>query len=169
VKRLGTWLVILGIVLVLGVANNTILEKEHVRTQGRVVLLELRPVDPRSLIQGDYMMLRYSEKTFPRPMNLTALPRRGTVILSLDADHVGTFVRLDDGTPLADNEVRLDYRTILETGELGIGAESYFFEEGQSEAYAGARFGVLRVADDGASVLVGLADEQHRLIAPASR
>ncbi len=168
-KRLSAWLVILGIALVLGVANYTILDKERVRTAGRIVLLELRPVDPRSLIQGDYMMLRYSQSTFPSPTTMAELPRRGTVILSLDADNVGSFVRLDDGSPLAANEIRLDYRTILETGELGIGAESFFFQEGQADAYAEARFGVLRVADDGASVLVGLADEQHRLIEPASR
>ena len=40
--------------------NAQILLKEHTRTSGNLVLLELAPVDPRSLMQGDYMTLRYA-------------------------------------------------------------------------------------------------------------
>jgi len=164
VKRLSTWLVLVGLVLVLGTVNRTIWQKEQIRTGGREVLLELAPVDPRSLIQGDYMMLRYAESTFPNRQQLTV--SKGTLVLALDDDNVGTYVRMDDGSPLAANELRLKFRTISERGEFGIGAESYFFQEGHAGFYERARYGVVRVDESGNNVLVGLADENHEPIRP---
>lgn len=163
-KRISTWLILAGLVLVLGVANRTIWQKEQIRSRGREVLLELAPVDPRSLIQGDYMMLRYAESTFPSREQLPV--SKGTLILALDADRVGTFVRLEDGSPLAANEVRLKFRTIRERGAFGIGAESYFFQEGHAGVYERARYGIVRVDAAGNSVLAGLADEDHVPIRP---
>ncbi|MFX7329222.1 GDYXXLXY domain-containing protein, partial [Acinetobacter baumannii] len=34
-------------------------QKEMLLKEGQLVLLPLAPVDPRSLMQGDYMALRY--------------------------------------------------------------------------------------------------------------
>jgi len=163
-KRLGTALVIFGLALVLGVANYTIWQKEQIRTGGREVLLELAPVDPRSLIQGDYMMLRYAPAVFPSREE-SGLDK-GTLVLELDPDGVGTFARIDDGTPLAPNEIRLKFRTVSQWGEYGIGAESFFFQEGHAEHYANARYGMVRVDESGDSVLVGLADENGERIEP---
>lgn len=168
-RRISTWLVIAGLVLALGVANNNIRKKAQVLDSGREILLELRPVDPRSLIQGDYMQLGYAERTFPTDAMLETMPRKGTFVLSLDADNVGSFRRRDDGSPLAENELRLQYRLLLwrwGARSVRIGAESFLFQEGQAEVYQNARFGVLRVDETGDSVLVGLADEGHKLITP---
>ena len=40
--------------------NTGIYQAERTLSQGEVVYLELAPVDPRSLIQGDYMALDYA-------------------------------------------------------------------------------------------------------------
>jgi uncharacterized membrane-anchored protein len=163
-KWLRALFVLAGLALVLGVANYTIWQKEQIRTGGREVLLELAPVDPRSLIQGDYMMLRYSAATFPSREEYGL--DEGTMVLELDAQGVGRFVRIDDGTPLAPNEVRLRFRTISQWREYGIGAESFFFQEGHAEHYANARYGIVRVDESGDNVLVGLADENGERIEP---
>jgi uncharacterized membrane-anchored protein len=165
-KRIGTWLVVAGLLLVLGVANYNIWIKEQILERGRQVLLELRPVDPRSLMQGDYMILRYSAATFPDAETMQSLPRKGTIVVSIDANRVGKFARLDDGTPLAPDETRLKYKYRINSGELRLGAESYFFQEGNADVYANARYGVLRVDESGASVLVGMADQDRLLIIP---
>ena len=73
---------------------------------------------------------------------------------------------MDDGTPLAPNEVRLRFKHRTMWGEPSIGAETFNFEEGQAEIYADANYGVLRVDETGTSVLVGLADEHRELIRP---
>jgi uncharacterized membrane-anchored protein len=165
-KRVGTWLVVAGLLLVLGVTNYNIWKKEQVLESGHQVMLELRPVDPRSLMQGDYMILRYSADTFPDAETMKSLPRKGTIVISVDASGVGKFARLDDGTPLARDDTRLQYKYLVNTGELRLGAESYFFQEGHADVYANAKYGVLRVDESGASVLVGLADKDRLMIIP---
>ncbi len=148
----------------LGVANYTILKRQQVVDHGRPVLLELRPVDPRSLIQGDFMRLAYAEAAFPPAEGRTDLPRRGSFIIALDGDNVATFARLDDGGSLGPAEARLKYKLVDSSGGIRLGAESFFFEEGQAERFANAEYGVLHVDENGNSVLVGLADESGVLI-----
>ena len=46
--------------LVLVVTNVLIFQKERLLASPQGILLELAPVDPRSLIQGDYMALAYA-------------------------------------------------------------------------------------------------------------
>ena len=168
-KRAATWLVLAGAVLVLGAANYTIWQRQQIVDHGRPVLLELRPVDPRSLMQGDYMALAYAESVFPGPAERSGLPRRGSFIVTVGADNVATFARLDSGGPLAANEARIKYKLIDRFGGIRLGAESFFFEEGQADRFATAEYGVLHVDRAGNSVLVGLADENAKLIrAPAA-
>lgn len=153
-----------GLALVLGAVNLSIAEKEETLANGRQVLLELRPVDPRSLIQGDYMILRYAEAAFPDKETASQMPLHGIVILKLDEAGVATFVRPGDDAALADGEVRLRYKLNADNGNFRYGAESFFFQEGDAKLYETAKYGVLRVDDAGASVLVGLADENKNLI-----
>ena len=40
--------------------NHSIVAKEHIRANGERIYLELAPVDPHSLMQGDYMALRFA-------------------------------------------------------------------------------------------------------------
>ena len=44
-----------GLLMVLVVVNHGILRRERMLSAGRIVLLELAPADPRSLMQGDSM------------------------------------------------------------------------------------------------------------------
>ena len=162
--RLRNAVVLLGLIAALTAAGLTISAKERILADGRTVLLDLAPVDPRSLIQGDYMALRYAPKVLPAAE--TDLPVNGAAVLGLDGAGVAVFRRLDRGDPLAADEVRLRYRSLLPDGDVRYGAESYFFEEGLAEAYQVARYGVLKVDGAGRSVLVGLADAEGRLIRP---
>ena len=101
-------LVVGGLVLVLGVANYAIVEKERVLASGTPMLVELAPVDPRSLIQGDYMRLDYA---LARELRETRVSRDGRMVVSLDSGGVARFVRLHDGrAPLAPGERLLQYR-----------------------------------------------------------
>jgi len=45
----------------------TTVNHERSLTQGRVVQLETRPVDPRDLLRGDYVILNYKISRVPRP------------------------------------------------------------------------------------------------------
>ena len=161
-----TILAVVGLAIVLGAANFAIWHHQRIVDDGRLILLELRPVDPRSLMQGDYMALRYSERAFPSSSMRSQLSGRGVLIVALDQDNVATFVRVDDGANLAPNQARLKYKQINKNGEIRLGAESFFFQEGQATLFNNARYGVFRADANGNSVLVGLADEQRRQIRP---
>lgn len=153
-----------GLALILVVANRDILAKRQIVAEGRLVLLEIQPVDPRSLLQGDYMALRYAEQVMPAQDMITALPRSGTAVVALDRNGVARFVRLDDDSPLAANEQRLRFKHARDSGTLQYGAESFFFQEGDDDLYGNAKYGVLRVDAEGKSILVGLADASRNML-----
>jgi uncharacterized membrane-anchored protein len=134
-----------AVLLVLGVVNYSIFAKERIRDHGERVLLEFAPVDPRSLMQGDYMALRFRIAEQIRAEN------SGTVAVALDARRVA---RLDpEGRP---ESLRLRYR--IRQGQVWLGTNAYFFEEGDAERFAGARYGEFRVdRNTGEAVLVGMA------------
>jgi uncharacterized membrane-anchored protein len=149
-------IVLLWCVVVLVLVNRAILDKEQLLAEGRVVFLELAPVDPRSLMQGDYMALRFRIADGVQALRDAADPARmnGTMVAMLDARSVATFERLDSGQPLGANEVRLQYR--VREGQLKFATNAFFFEEGNADLYAGARYGEFRVDDEGALLLTGL-------------
>lgn len=148
---------LVGLVLVLASVNLMIAGKERTLASGQTMLLELAPVDPRSLIQGDYMVLRYRIAGALKPQDLGA-SGGGRIVVVLDDRDVASFVRIDDGRGLGPNERVLAYRR---RGQgLRLGAESFFFQEGQAQLYQRARYGELKVAASGRSVLVGLRDAE---------
>ena len=169
-KRARWMIAVAGLALILVLANWDIAQKRAVIADGQVLLLELRPVDPRSLMQGDYMRLGLAETAMPSTTVIEDLPYRGTVILTLDENRVGRFARLDDGSPLNDGELRVRYRRHEEwgLGRLDYGAQSFFFQEGDADRYARARYAMLRVAEDGGTVLTDLAGEDRVAIKPGA-
>ena len=135
-------------IAILGIVNWSIASREALLARGRVVLVELAPVDPRSLMQGDYMALRYRMAG-----EASGAPRDGYLVVTTSADGVAKFVRHDDNTPLAPGELRLRYR--WRDGPQ-FGGNAFFFEEGTAARYANARYGEFRVSDDGEMILTGL-------------
>ena len=151
-------LTVLWLVAVAGLlfVNYSIYGKETLIRNGQPILLELAPVDPRSLIQGDYMALRY--KMGADLENLETLPVRGKLVITVADTGVATFVRVDDGTPLAAGERLINY--YKHGWQVDLGATSFFFQEGKADAYASAKYGEVRVDASGTSILVGLRDEK---------
>lgn len=47
---------------------------------------------------------------------------------------------------------------------LAVGAESFFFQEGKGDLFEKAKYGGLRVDQKGNSVLIGLYDDELKLI-----
>jgi len=137
--------------LVLLAVNYLIVTKEKTLASGLTMLLELAPVDPRSLIQGDYMELRY---VIARDIPKGQLKKdKGQIVVSLDAHDIARFVKVPRGEKLRAGEYLLFYRN---RGELRLGAESFMFQEGDAGLYSEAKYGELKVDASGRSVLVGL-------------
>ncbi len=153
--------IIVNLVALLVYFNYSIAQKETLLKEGQLVLLPLAPVDPRSLMQGDYMALRYELST---GLSSDTIPKRGYCVVRLDGNGVASRVRFQKAPlPLHNNEHLIGY-TAPDNWNVNIGAESFFFEEGQAEKYDRAKYGALRVDENGNSLLVGLYNEQRQLI-----
>ncbi len=166
--RWRTLAILGGLALVLVVANGGIWQREKLLATGKVVILELAPVDPRSLMQGDYMALNFAAGREVTRLRLggdrkdddsvMGFEPDGYVMLTVDARGVGQPVRIQpDAQPHADAEVPLRYR--VRDNSVRIVTNAYFFPEGQAERYQVAKFGELRVAENGEALLVRMLGE----------
>jgi uncharacterized membrane-anchored protein len=147
------------------VVNWQIAAKEALLREGRTVLLHLAPRDPRSLIQGDYMQLRYDLAVDPAVTRAVEGLSDGALVVTLDERGVASFARLHAGEPLAPGEALVRFRNRGNGGnggEVRLGAESFLFQEGKAELYETARYGELKVDAAGNAVLAGLRDEELR-------
>ena len=54
------WLVGVFVIALLGAVNYKVQQFEDVLATGKPIVLKIAPVDPRSLMQGDYMILNYA-------------------------------------------------------------------------------------------------------------
>ncbi|MEN8139196.1 MAG: GDYXXLXY domain-containing protein [Bacteroidota bacterium] len=153
-------IILANLLVVLVFFTNSIMKKEELLSEGTLVLLELAPVDPRSLMQGDYMRLRYkiSEK-----VNYDSISKRGYCVVKLDSNKIANRVRIqDDQLPVYDDEYLIEYTN--GNWSINIGAESYFFQEGDAQKYEVAKYGGIKVDKKGNSLLIGLYDENFKLI-----
>ncbi len=146
-----------GFIILAGV-NYTIYSREQLLHDGQIVLLELAPVDPRSLMQGDYMALDFAINRTAFSTVPTEGLKDGNLVVSLDKNSVAQFKRFADNTPVSDDEVLLRYR--IRDDQPKFATNAYFFQEGTSEQYVSARYGEFRVSDRGDMILTKLRDAQ---------
>jgi uncharacterized membrane-anchored protein len=154
------------IVLVTGIAvlalvNYSIYRKEQLLADGRMVFLELAPVDPRSLMQGDYMALRFR---LQNEAWVGGGRRDGYMVVAPDSHGVAVFRRVDDGAPLASGELKIHYR--VRDNQIRLGTGAFFFQEGNQQYYRGARYGEARIDSGGEMLLTGLRGQGLEKLGP---
>jgi uncharacterized membrane-anchored protein len=153
------WGFVLAAVAVLAVANGGIWQKESLIAHGEPVFIELAPVDPRSLMQGDYMRLNFRvPPDVERRLEGLVTVERPRVVARRDERGVATLLHLDDGSPLAAGELRIELTP--QDGRWTVVTDAWFFEEGQGRRYEPAKYGEFRVDANGRALLVGLRDAQ---------
>lgn len=160
------WIIILvNLLLILVLFNRNMVKKEKLLTDGQLILLELAPVDPRSLMQGDYMQLRY--KIARRNFRNDSLAKRGYCVVRLKTNGVAEKVRFQPEYSSVDDKQYLIKYTAAKSWfgwEVSIGAESFFFQEGEGDKYEKAKYGGIKVDKKGNSLLVGLYDQNLKQI-----
>lgn len=158
---------LLSLVIILGLVNWSIAKKEDQLANGKIVYLELAPVDPRSLMQGDYMALNFRVagqvyNALPKSKeykswrhNVDALD--GHAVVKLDDRNIATFRSIYSDQPLSEDEVLMRYR--IRNGAVKFATNAYFFQEGTGKSFRSARYGQFRVDDDGELLLVAMYDK----------
>ena len=163
-----------SLIIILALVNWSIVGKEKHLAEGKTVYLELAPVDPRSLMQGDYMALsfrladevyRYLPKKEDRRRWLQDVAASdGCVVTSLDERNIGTFKSVYKDQPLSDNEILLRYR--VRNGAVKFATDAYFFQEGHGKYYEPAKYGQFRVDDKGELLLAAMVDKNLKKLGP---
>lgn len=126
-------------------------------TGNNEILLKLAPVDPRSLIQGEYMALDYEL--------MWEIRYKGDykfVVVTVDDNRVATFNRLQNDSTQNSGELLLRYKR--DGNKISLGAEHFFFNADSVEKYQQAEYGLIKVDDKGRCSLVGVCDNDKRLI-----
>ena len=119
----------------------------------------MAPVDPRSLMQGDYMALRFALPDGAlRDKSLTG--PRPKAIGTLDENSVLSLKRIgEQNTTLAADEIAINLS--FKNGRWIVVTDAWFFAERTAQKWEAARFGEFRVLPDGRALLVGMADKDR--------
>lgn len=176
---------VLTLALVLTLANTTIFKYEKHLANGKPVLLELAPVDPRGFMKGDYMTLNFAiandirtalKSRYANDTRYWMMNHEGVVKVRLDEHGVAQFVRIimsDDMDKAVNsgpeqtektNEIGLVFK--VRQGNIKFATNAFFFQEGHAKDYEEAAYGVFAVNKAGNPLLKQLADKQYRIIQP---
>ena len=168
---LSAYVIIVTLLAVLTLVNFDIYQKEQHLLKGKVIRLGLAPVDPRSLMQGDYMVLNYAiaaQVSAFVPEGTTD----GTMQVKLDENQVASLISVDE-IPLttysnivaeaqALTTMSIQYR--IRNHQVKFASNGYFFEEGQGERYEQAEYGQFRVNEQGSLLLESLLDNSFNVL-----
>ncbi len=147
--------IVITLLAILAVANLGIRDKEALIREGQPVYVELAPVDPRSLMQGDFMRINFNVPGTPEERRVGLLRReRPFVVARRDERGIAQLQRIADGTPLAAGEMRIELTP--KDGRWILVSDAWFFAEGEAARWEKAKYGEFRVDAEGRALLVGL-------------
>ncbi len=153
--------------------------RDRLATEGREIFLGLAPVDPLSLLQGQYMRVRFAveREQLPLPDEVNIEGKRA--VLKLDERGIATFVGVEENNDLGPDEILFmgelrkmeDWEMRRQPDadpdkvfsghyvKIEIPQRTFLFKENTENRYESARYGVFRVGEGGDHMLMDLADE----------
>ncbi|MCO5088378.1 MAG: GDYXXLXY domain-containing protein, partial [Methylobacteriaceae bacterium] len=153
-------LIALGTAATAAIGGTAVRSAEDVLANGRIVYIALRPVDPRSLIQGDYMAVAFNVDRLPAPRGV-----KGEVVAFADIDDrsIATIQGLAaPGAKPQGNQIAVKLRQ--KSRRWFVGTDAYFFEEGRADDFAHAKYGQFRLGADGRLLLVAMTDGNLKVL-----
>lgn len=156
------------LIIALFVVNWSIYEKQQILENGQIVFLKLAPIDPRSLMQGDYMALQFEIanqiraelKDNDQNQHNNKL-KDGFVSVQLDERGVASFVSIGVKN-ITPQTISLQFR--IRKGRVKFATNAYFFEEGSAKNLERAKYGKFRVSQNGELLLVTLHDNNLKKV-----
>jgi uncharacterized membrane-anchored protein len=149
-----------------------IFDRAQLIAHGREIVLDTRPVDPRSLFRGDYVILNYGQiSRLPREIAKDPNETRDTVFVTLRKD-------TEDWRPVSVSdvypEVVVSEDVVLKgvqepfSSQVRYGIESYFVAEGEGKRLEklirkGQLQVVVAVGPDGRAGIKGLVVDGKRI------
>lgn len=153
-------LVVLNLLLLM-IAFGYSVVKEERNLKQKTFYIKTAPIDPRSLIQGDYMILNYdiTESARGEARNL----RKGYIRVRLNNLKVAEFMKVSkEYLPSSDNELSIQFHQNDST--IDIGVNSYLFQEGAGNRFQRAQYAEVIELKNGKLRLKHLLDKDFNII-----
>ncbi|MCM3713808.1 GDYXXLXY domain-containing protein [Alkalihalobacillus oceani] len=155
------WALVVVICLQLAFIGFQYAQYERQLANGSLIKLELEPLDPRSLLQGDYLTLQFSISHIPELEGKMQRGEKLKLVLSPDDQNVYHYTGIYQQNGAYNQPYTLQEEDVLMNGKatgydrFSFGIESYFIEEGSgSEAESEAEYAYVKVAENGNALLV---------------
>ena len=168
----------------------TVVRHERVAASEGTVFLQLAPVDPLSLFQGQYMNVEFmaERQLYGESTQHVAKSGHNLAVIELDERNIGTIREFIPPRPSLSQKQELS--SSYGTGEfllfgvrlspaggnrnpqdgesikykISIYQQQFLFQENMEDRYRDAKYGYFRVAPDGSYQLIDLADENLNLL-----
>ncbi|VEH38088.1 Uncharacterized membrane-anchored protein [Fusobacterium varium] len=130
--------------------------KEEKNLKKATFYIKTVPVDPRSLIQGDYMVLNYDIAESAR-MEIGNI-RKGYIRIKINDLKIAEFIRIDEEyLPPSNNEISIQFQK--NGSNIDIGVNSYLFQEGTGNKFQKAQYAEVIELKNGKLRLKNLLDK----------
>jgi uncharacterized membrane-anchored protein len=160
-KKFKIALILLNLFALLAFVNYSVIQKERILTNGKLIFLELIEQNTKTpLIQGNMVILKYK---IVNGLNFDSLHKRGFIVVKLDLNSIAERIRFQtrsDSTKVS--EYLIEYSKGYFS--LNIGAENYYIQQGDAKKYELAKYGGVKVDAKGNSILLGLYDANLKKI-----
>lgn len=191
--KLNTIVLLLTAIISLTYVGTIVVRHERVAASEGTVFLQLAPVDPLSLLQGQYMNVEFmaERQLYEESTQNIAKSGYNLAVIELDERNIGTVREFIPPRPKLSKKQELS--STYGTGEfllfgvrlspaggnrkpqdaesrkyqISIDQQQFMFQENMEDLYRDAKYGYFRVASDGSYQLIDLADENLTLLSPS--
>lgn len=147
--------VVLNLLLLMIVFGYSVI-KEEKNLKKATFYIKTVPVDPHSLIQGDYMVLNYDIAESAR-MEIGNI-RKGYIRIKINDLKIAEFIRIDEEyLPPSNNEISIQFQK--NGSNIDIGVNSYLFQEGTGNKFQKAQYAEVIELKNGKLRLKNLLDK----------
>lgn len=153
-------LVVLNLILLIVVFGYSVIKEEN-NLKKNTFYIKTSPVDPRSLIQGDYMVLNYNITDSARIEAVNI--RKGYIRIKINDLKIAEFIRVDkEYMPPSNNEISIQFQK--NSSNIDIGVNSYLFQEGTGNKFQKAQYAEVIELKNGKLRLKSLLDKDFKII-----
>ncbi len=152
--------VVLNLILLIVVFGYSVIKEEN-NLKKNTFYIKTSPVDPRSLIQGDYMVLNYNITDSARIEAVNI--RKGYIRIKINDLKIAEFIRVDkEYMPPSNNEISIQFQK--NSSNIDIGVNSYLFQEGTGNKFQKAQYAEVIELKNGKLRLKSLLDKDFKII-----
>ena len=164
-KLMPLFLVVLSLIVFLVMIVKNEVHLQHSES----IYVRLKPVDPRSLIQGDYMALSYQlyfsdVKELSNKEDVSFLQNKPKVLAYVELDAQRKVIKTSFNSKLIKSHPSVAHRLMLKNPSnrmdlLYPASNSFLFAEGLAECYQAAQYAEFKVNQQGEAILASLRGE----------